>query len=563
MAHLLSFSTIGCVLIALIALSPAAALSQETKSTPTDDSTVTQSLRREVQLLKKKEADEQRRLQELERKLEHLESELSKTHAPATAAAGGAAGAVGGAAAGAGAGVAATAGSTAASATAAGVAAAAAPGAATALPASTAQSLQQQINNIQTQLSKVAEGGPSIGSMLSTYTGSHRFTLVGDAGADFIFDQGQGLVHATDNTFNLHFAPIILYQLTPWMLFEGTISGHLGLSSTFYTLPVDDFQIFLNPYLEVVAGIFDMPFGEFYEDYSAVWVNRFITAPLPYGVNALVPPTEIGIQLRGAVQWGKPGQNVDYTAWMGNGATFANCPPGAAYTCILPGDELNGQTNLAYQSNGRGYGARFRFYPLPYSSDWGWLELGASTYDSQYFNHFWMYAWGVDFVYDYKNFQARGEFLEMYRQMPTGLGHDDEQGWWIEMGYFLNGLNLPLASDNVNYIFQKLEPIIRFSGVNQPAVLYNQTPYAAFGVPAYSFGFNGSPALFAPYSRELAVGIDYWIAPSIVWQTELDVELPGRGGLYYNYPGVPANQGVGVGPTPNDRAVLTQFAIGF
>jgi len=534
-----------------IALFPTALLCQETKGTSGDD-TATQSLRREVQLLKKKEADEQRRLRALEQKLEQLEGELNKAHASTATAA---LTSTGAAAAGAGAGAVAAANTAATS---------AATGAGNvAPPPPTAQSLQQQINSLKTQLGQVTQGGPSIGSMLSSYLGTHRFTIDGDAAADFIFDQGQGFIHATNNTYNLKFAPIILFQLTPWILFEGTISGHLGLTSTFYTLPVDDFQIFLNPYLEVVAGIFDMPFGEFYEDYSAVWVNRFITAPLPYGVNALVPPTEIGIQLRGAVQWGEPGQNVDYTTWMGNGATFANCPPGAAYTCILPGDQVNSQTNLAYQSNGRGYGARLRFYPLPYSSEWGYLELGASTYDSQYFNHFWMYAWGLDFVYYWKNFQARGEYLEMYRQMPTGLGHDNEEGWWIEMGYFLNGLNLPLASDNVNYIFQKLEPIIRFSGVNQPAVLYNETPYSAFGVPAYSLGFNGSPALFAPYSRELAVGLDYWIAPSIVWQMEFDVELPGKGGLYYNYPGVPANQGVGVGPTPNDRAFLTQFAIGF
>jgi hypothetical protein len=547
-SNILGISALGYVLIALF---PAAALSQEAKSTPEAETAATQSLRREVQLLKKKEADEQRRLQALEHKLEQLEGELSKAHAPAGAAVAAGAGV---AAAGAGAGAAAAT-STAAS--------SAAAGAAGTPPAPTAQSLQQQINSLKTQLGQVAQGGPSIGSMLSSYVGTHHFTLVGDAGADFIFDQGQNFVHATDNTYNLKFAPIMLYQLTPWILFEGTISGHLGMTSTFYTLPVDDFQIFLNPYLEVVAGIFDMPFGEFYEDYSAVWVNRFVSTPLPYGVNALVPPTEIGIQIRGAVQWGEPGQNVDYTAWMGNGATFANCSPSAAAGCILPGDQLNGQTNLAYQSNGRGYGARLRFYPLPYSSEWGYLELGASTYDSQYFNSFWMNAWGLDFVYYYKNFQARGEYMEMYRQMPTGLGHDNEEGWWIEMGYFLNGLNLPLASDNVNYIFQKLEPIIRFSGVNQPAVLFNETPYSAFGTPAYSFGFNGSPGIFAPYSRELAVGIDYWIAPSIVWQTEFDVELPGRGGLYYNYPGVPANQGVGVGPTPNDRAFLTQFAVGF
>ena len=47
------------------------------------------------------------------------------------------------------------------------------------------------------------------------------------------------------------------------------------------------------------------------------------------------------------------------------------------------------------------------------------------------------------------------------------------------------------------------------------------------------FGLNGSPATYAPHSREVALGLDYWIAPSIVWQNEFDIELPRAGGTFF------------------------------
>ena len=61
-----------------------------------------------------------------------------------------------------------------------------------------------------------------------------------------------------------------------------------------------------------MPGLFDQPFGDWYEAQSAVWVNRFVTAPLLYGVEAVVPPTELGLQLRGGLQWGALGQDGLY-----------------------------------------------------------------------------------------------------------------------------------------------------------------------------------------------------------------------------------------------------------
>ena len=73
------------------------------------------------------------------------------------------------------------------------------------------------------------------------------------------------------------------------------------------------------------------------------------------------------------------------------------------------------------------------------------------------------------------------------------------------------------------------------------------------------FAETRSPALFAPHSREVALGLDYWVTPSIVWQNEFDIELPRAGGVFVSSTGAQTP----AGSIPNDHAFLSQFTIGF
>lgn len=400
-------------------------------------------------------------------------------------------------------------------------------------------------------------------SLVGNYLGEHQVTLAGAAGGSFIYDH-----QAQTNTFTLDFEPIALYRLNDWLLFEGTVEASLdpGTGASF-DLPVATAQIFLNKYMEINAGIFDQPFGDWYEDQSAMWVNPFITAPLLYGAEAIVPPTDIGVQLRGGVQWGELGQDADYTVWVSNGPTFESSPGVNVLPAPVIGETIAGPDNIAVQSNTRGFGGRFRVYPLPVDAGWGRLELEASTFDGKWDNGFWYYSWGVGFAYREGPFRTRGEWVEAYRQMPSAAslgagaypgccGHDNRQGWYWQAGYFLYGIPHPDLGAFEQY-FDRTEALIRYSGVNQRSVVaedISTTP---------SFGFNGSPAVFAPHSREVALGLDYWIAPSIVWQTEFDLELPEAGGTLYTFGGANRPLASAVGATTNDQAVLTQFTVGF
>lgn len=412
----------------------------------------------------------------------------------------------------------------------------------------------QQIEALQSKVATQSTPA-SFADAFRRYLGRYDFTVVGGAAGSFIYDRQTGI-----NTFNLVLEPIILWQISDQLLFEGTIEADLPVGSAAdYELPVATFQYFLNDYAELVMGIFDQPFGDFYEDQSPVWVNRFITAPLPYGVNPLIPATDVGIQLRGAFQWGSMGQIADYTVWTANGPGFSqstctgNTPPSVLPTCPatpLVGDTLVAVNNIKLNTHTPAFGARIRVYPLPVDSKLGRLELGASTYDGKWLNGFWYNAWGVDYNYFKGNLQTRGEWIQSYRQMPNGTAADNRQGWYVQFGYFLTGLRLPSVPASVNEIADKFEPLVRYSGTNQRAIVQSEIATAP------EIGFSGSPSIFTPHAREIALGLDYWFAPSVVWQNEFDFELPRAGGFY-------SDTGQAVGATANDRAFVTQFAVGF
>ena len=118
--------------------------------------------------------------------------------------------------------------------------------------------------------------------------GTHQFTLTGAAAGDFVYDRQNGSEHLRS-----HFRTVdALSSERLARLFEGEFEAAFDPGSgASFDAPVATAQIFLNDYMEVVLGIFDQPFGDWFEDQGPLWVNRFITAPLPFGTAALVPPS--------------------------------------------------------------------------------------------------------------------------------------------------------------------------------------------------------------------------------------------------------------------------------
>ena len=117
----------------------------------------------------------------------------------------------------------------------------------------------------------------------------------------------------------------------------------------------------------------------------------------------------------------------------------------------------------------------------------------------------------------------------------------------------------PHAPDVVEDVIHRppLEPLIRYSGVNQRAIVLDEVST----VP--EIGFSGSPSIWTPHSREVALGLDYWFAPSIVWQNEVDLELPEAGGWIIAFYGSSTPTTIPPGATPNDVVFQSQLSIGF
>jgi hypothetical protein len=432
---------------------------------------------------------------------------------------------------------------------------------------------QQQVGGVQKAIT--SQFGPfGFGDRLNAFLGSHRFTMAGTASAGYYFDR-QGNEHTP--ALDLELYPMLRFN--EWLQFYGnlalTLAPGLGGESA-VGAGVANFQIFPfgqeTPF-ELVAGIADKPFLDYIEDQPINFVSPFVTDPLVYGAEGLVPFSSIALQARGGMQWGQPGQDWDYTTWIDAGPNFESSSGIGVLPAPVIGETMNPLTGVNLATNGIGYGERLRFYPLPVDLDWGRLELEAATYDGKWQNGFWYYSWGVGFAYRVGPFRTRGEWVQTYREMPspsqvpgiTGTppypgccGHDNRQGWFVQLGYFLYGIPHPYLGDWLEPRFDKLEFSVRYSGVNQTAIVTNDIST----VPV--FGFNGSPSIFSPHAREVALALDYWIGPKIVWKNELEFELPEAGGTFYTFaPGATTPTPSSVGATINDVAAQTQLTVQF
>jgi hypothetical protein len=405
----------------------------------------------------------------------------------------------------------------------------------------TEQKLQVQQEASKKQIksavkTELAQEAPStFGGLLNSYWGQHRFVITGGTAATFAYDRNTNI-----NTFSAGFLPVFLWRLSDRMFVQAHLEVALPASGeTEVNLEYAEFNAFLNKYLEVGAGKFLLPFGDFIEDVHPPWIDRFITHPIPYREDVgLLPFDAVGLQARGAVQWGGLRQDMDYTAWVSNGPSFDVALPGSAVD----------NTNIQINTHSKAYGARLRVHPFPLDSNLGRLELGVSTYDGKWQDGLWFTSWGIDTNYILGNLEMRGAYLETHRQLPEPQNADNREGWYIQAGYQLTGLRISKVIDR---FLHRLEPVVRYSGSNQRAVIMGEPMTPAVGM-------NGSPSLMVPHPREVALGLDYWIAPSIVWKLEYDVELPERGGQVLTEDGdaMPVS-------TPTDRAIMTQLAVGF
>jgi hypothetical protein len=291
---------------------------------------------------------------------------------------------------------------------------------------------------------------------------THQFQIVGDAETIF------GKIHGQHGGFAFaDFAPIFLFRANDNVLFEAgfdfTLANNAPASSgtTFnFDLSFATLDYLLNDYVTVLAGNMLLPLGT-YSERSAGWLNKIPDNPLPRG---LLPGTGIGVQVRGAVPLGSNGQSLTYALYGANGPSSVDGTGNSGsldlagnvgvlsaatsfprqYGFGLPGTTFSSVGNLHADPSG---GGRIGwFYPFKPHYD---VELGISGQAGQWndLGNLWSAVVADAAVHLSPAIEIKGEYINTWAE-TTDLGTIRPNGWWIQGGYKLSGLNLDLPVIN-------------------------------------------------------------------------------------------------------------------
>jgi hypothetical protein len=294
-----------------------------------------------------------------------------------------------------------------------------------------------------------AQAQPQPRVPLDEATVNHNFQMLGDAEFQYAnADKQYGSFLLAD------FAPIFLYRGGENILFEAgfdtTIqnnqqtSGGGGYTTTF-NLSFAQLDYVLNDNLTLCVGDLLVPLGT-YSERGAGWLNKFPDDPL--AVDVLIPGSGVGAELRGAVPLGSSGKIFNYAVYGVNGPSSTD-GTGSAGALDLGGNVgLRSDGVAANLHNSPSGGGRLGVF-LPFKPRYD-LELGVSGQVGEWDNagtHLWMAGVLDAALHLGPNFEAKGEYI-MSRFGSDDLGLIRQQGWFVQAGYKLAGLNLELPGVN-------------------------------------------------------------------------------------------------------------------
>jgi hypothetical protein len=301
--------------------------------------------------------------------------------------------------------------------------------------------VEAQQNSIAATQSQPAPRVP-----LDEATVNHNFQILGDAEIQYTkADKQNGSFVFAD------FAPIFLYRGGDRILFEAGFDFGLqnnapngGGYLTTINLSFAQLDYVINDYLTFCAGDLVLPLGT-YSERTAGWLNKFPDDPLAVD---LVPGSGVGAEFRGAIPLGDSGKLLNYAVYGVNGPGSSDGTGNAGALDLggnvgITSDGVN--SNLHQNLVG---GARVALF-LPFKPHYD-LEFGLSGQSGEWDNvgsHLWS-AGVVDAALHLgPNFEAKGEYI-LSRFGSDDLGQVRQQGWFVQAGYKLAGLNLEMPFIN-------------------------------------------------------------------------------------------------------------------
>jgi len=309
------------------------------------------------------------------------------------------------------------------------------------------QNLEQKLGDTQRTVSDVQQKAAMAGPVeplprvpLDEATVNHNFSILGDAEVQYAKTSGQ---HGT--FLFADFAPIFLYRGGDKVLFEvgfdfalqNNAPNSAGATTTI-NISFAQLDYLINDYVTLGAGDMLLPLGT-YSERTAGWLNKIPDDPLP---RDLLPGAGVGAQLRGAVPLGQTGKLLNYSVWGVNGPSSAD-GTGNAESLDLGGNvgsrSDNAVANLHGQPSG---GARVGWF-MPFKPHYD-LELGLSGQSGEWDNagrHLWSAVVADASLHLGSSFEVKGEYIRSWYG-SADHGNVRPEGWWVQAGYKLAGLNL-------------------------------------------------------------------------------------------------------------------------
>lgn len=275
---------------------------------------------------------------------------------------------------------------------------------------------------------------------LDEATVNHNFSILGDAEVQYSKTSGQ---HGT--FLMADFAPIFLYRGGDKVLFEAGFDFILqnnpppgGGRTTTVNLSFAQLDYLMNDYVTLAAGNILLPLGT-YSERTAGWLNKIPDDPLP---RSLLPGSGVGAELRGAVPLGQAGKMLNYSVWGVNGPSSTDTSGNAAALDLGGNVGLRSDNAVANLHGNPSGGGRVGLF-MPFKPHYD-LELGLSGQSGEWDDagqHLWTGAVADASLHLGANFEVKGEYIRSWYGSDD-LGMIRPEGWWVQAGYKVAGLNL-------------------------------------------------------------------------------------------------------------------------
>ena len=306
---------------------------------------------------------------------------------------------------------------------------------------------QQPGTNIARQtVAEAVEMAPMPRVPIDEATVNHNFMILGDAEFQFAHFEGQHPAF-----FMADFAPIFLYRGGDNVLFEAGFDFGLqnnAPASSGYTTTVNlsfaQLDYIFNDYLTLAAGDLLLPLGT-YSQRTAGWLNKIPDDPLP---RDNLPGSGVGVQLLGAVPLGQEGKMLNYAVYGVNGPGSADGTGKAAALDLGGNVGLRSDNAIANLHGNPSGGARVALF-APFKPHYD-IEVGISGQTGEWDDagrHQWSAAVLDASLHLGSFFEIKGEYMHSwYGSDDLGMVHPE--GWWVQSGYKLAGLNFELPLIN-------------------------------------------------------------------------------------------------------------------